>query len=384
MVSFSFLQDLAYFKTDAALAAFLGSEGRTSSLAGGLCIRRCNIYMVGCAVALAVVICAVLYRAIYALDVLLTSAFLVIVHFPNLYFILLKIYLRFLNAKTNADMSSESLRILRSFSVRRTDKYILTGTTRFNYAFGRYLMAIYVLSDLHLSTDSKTNKSMEVFGNRWQDYIYKIEKNWNGVVTDRDTVIVPGDISWAMKLEDAYSDLKFLNSLNGKKLLGKGNHDFWWATASKMKKFFTDSGFDSLELLYNNAHIVEDRIVCGTRGWFPEESRQITVGDVDFNKIVNREVGRLRLSLNAAKQRQAARLTDNGELLPISVFLHFPPIWSGIEMTELIDVLTEYGITDVYFGHIHSSYAIPASFVYKNIKFTLTSSDFLSFYPLKI
>ncbi|MBE6583581.1 MAG: serine/threonine protein phosphatase [Ruminococcaceae bacterium] len=245
-------------------------------------------------------------------------------------------------------------------------------------------MAIFVLSDLHLSTDDKTNKSMEVFGNRWQDYISKIEKNWNAVVSSGDTVIVPGDISWAMKLEDSYADLKFLDSLNGKKLLGKGNHDFWWATVSKMKKFFEQSGFQTLDILYNNAHVLEDRIVCGTRGWFPDESKQITVGEVDFDKIVNREVGRLTLSLNDANSKQRQHVQEHGEQLPIQVFLHFPPVWAGMEMTALIDVLKEYNIEQVFFGHIHSSYAYPASFVHKGIKFTLTSSDFLSFYPLKI
>lgn len=245
-------------------------------------------------------------------------------------------------------------------------------------------MAIFVLSDLHLSTSDKTNKSMEVFGNRWQDYISKIEKNWNAVVSPDDTVIVPGDISWAMKLEDSYADLSFLDRLNGKKLLGKGNHDFWWSTATKMKKYFAECGFHTLDILYNNAHVVEDRIVCGTRGWFPEEERQITVGEVDFEKIVNREVGRLRLSLNAAVDLQKEQLEATGDKLPIIVFLHFPPVWMGTELCRMVDVLEEYGIREVYFGHIHSSYSHPASFLHKNIKFTLTSSDFLSFYPLKI
>ena len=102
-------------------------------------------------------------------------------------------------------------------------------------------MSIFVLSDLHLSTDSKTNKSMEVFGARWQDYIAKIEKNWNAVVGENDTVIIPGDISWATRLEDSESDLRFLNSLNGKKLIGKGNHDFWWSTLSKLNVFFEEN-----------------------------------------------------------------------------------------------------------------------------------------------
>jgi predicted phosphohydrolase len=245
-------------------------------------------------------------------------------------------------------------------------------------------MAIFVLSDLHLSTDEKTNKSMEIFGNRWQDYISKIEKNWNVVVAPSDTVIVPGDISWAMRLEDATADLRFIDRLNGKKLLGKGNHDFWWSTATKMKKYFAECGFTSLDILYNNAFVVEDRIVCGTRGWFPEEDRQITVGEVDFEKILNREVGRLKLSLDSAVALQKEHFDATGKELPITVFLHFPPVWLGMEMPPMIEVLELYGIREVYFGHIHSSYSQPGSFVHKNIKFTLTSSDFLSFYPLKI
>ena len=245
-------------------------------------------------------------------------------------------------------------------------------------------MAIFVLSDLHLSTDLSMNKSMDVFGDRWRDYMVKIQKNWNAVVGDGDTVIVPGDISWATRLEDAYADLDFLNKLNGKKLLGKGNHDFWWSTASKMYKFFEEHGFDSLTILYNNAFVVEDRIVCGTRGWFPDESKQVTVGDVDYQKIVNREVGRLKLSLDAAKKLQENEREQSGRELPIEVFLHFPPVWSDLVMTELVDILSAYGIERVYFGHIHAAYSMPRSFTYQNITFTLTSSDFLSFYPLKI
>ena len=126
-------------------------------------------------------------------------------------------------------------------------------------------MSIFVLADLHLSTDSKTNKSMEVFGARWQDYMTKIEKNWNAVVGENDTVIVPGDISWATRLEDAESDLRFLNSLNGKKLIGKGNHDFWWSTASKLNVFFEQNNFNTIKLLHNNAHIVENFVICGSR-----------------------------------------------------------------------------------------------------------------------
>ena len=130
--------------------------------------------------------------------------------------------------------------------------------------------------------------------------------------------------------------------------------------------------------------MVEDRIVCGTRGWFPDESKQVTVGEVDYQKIVNREVGRLKLSLEAAKKLRESEMELGGRLLPITVFLHFPPIWADFKMQELLDLLSDYGISDVYFGHIHSAYSAPKSFVHQNIRFTLTSSDFLNFYPLKI
>ncbi len=243
-------------------------------------------------------------------------------------------------------------------------------------------MSIFVLSDLHLSTDSKTNKSMEVFGARWQDYIAKIEKNWNAVVGENDTVIIPGDISWATRLEDSESDLRFLNSLNGKKLIGKGNHDFWWSTATKMKAFFEQKGFSTISILYNNAYIIEDRIICGTRGWFPDESRQITVGEVDHAKIVNREVTRLKLSLDSAKKLQKECETETGELLPITVFLHFPPVWGDFIMREFIDIFHEYGINECYFGHIHSAYSQPGRLEFEGINFTLVSSDFLNFHPI--
>lgn len=245
-------------------------------------------------------------------------------------------------------------------------------------------MAIFVLSDLHLSTDREKNKSMEVFGDRWQDYMSKIKKNWNAVVGENDTVVIPGDISWATRLEESKSDLSFLDSLNGTKLLGKGNHDFWWATASKMYAFFGENGFETLKILYNNAYVVEDRIICGTRGWFPDESKQVTVGDVDYEKIVNREVGRLKLSLDCAAALQKEELEKKGTELPIEVFLHFPPIWSDFSMTEMIDLVKQYSVKRVYFGHIHAAYSVPRSFEYENITFILTSSDFLNFYPLKI
>ena len=245
-------------------------------------------------------------------------------------------------------------------------------------------MSIYVISDLHLSTNETTNKSMEKFGTKWRDYHKKLEKNFKAIVNDDDFIIIPGDISWAMTLDEAKSDFLFLNSLPGTKIIGKGNHDFWWSTAKKMNAFFEEKGFSTISILYNNAYIIEDRIICGTRGWFPDESRQITVGEVDHAKIVNREMVRLRLSLDAAKKLQESHESERGERLPITVFLHFPPVWGDFIMQEFIDAFREYGIKECYFGHIHSAYNQIGKFEHEGIKFTLTSSDFLNFHPIII
>lgn len=240
-------------------------------------------------------------------------------------------------------------------------------------------MSIYVMGDLHLSTNQKTNKSMEVFGKRWQNYMERIQKNWEAVVTPADTVVIPGDLSWAMNLEEALDDLLFLEALPGQKLIGKGNHDFWWATNRKMQIFFEEHNIRSLRILYNNAYRVEDSILCGTRGWFLEERQQVAVGTVDYAKIINREVIRLRLSLDEALRLRAAEEAATGKCLPIAVFLHFPPVWLDFICREFVDILHEYEIKECYFGHIHGMYNHPRSFDFEGISMTLTSSDFLNF-----
>ncbi len=240
-------------------------------------------------------------------------------------------------------------------------------------------MALYVLSDTHLALHDN-NKSMEVFGPRWQDYIRRIEKNWRAVVRPTDTVVIAGDVSWAMTLEETIKDFAFLQALPGRKLLGKGNHDFWWSTAAKMTHHFDVHGFDSLQILYNNAYSVDGFIVCGTRGWFLDPSLQRTVGQVDYGKIVNREIIRLRLSLDAARALQSAG-EQKEEILP---FLHFPPVWGDFRCEELIDVLREYGIRRCYFGHIHGATGIPDAFESGGIRWILTSADHLSFTPTPI
>jgi predicted phosphohydrolase len=243
-------------------------------------------------------------------------------------------------------------------------------------------MSLFVIADLHLSSDG--SKSMEVFGPRWRDYMKKIEKNWRAVVTSEDTVIIPGDVSWGLKPEDAVDDLLFLESLPGQKLIGKGNHDFWWTTATKMNTFFADNNFSTIEILYNNAFVIDDMIIAGTRGWFIDEKQQNTVGEVDYDKIINREVGRLRLSLEAARRIQADEWTANGCEREIVPFLHFPPVFGDFRCREFMDVLAEYGVRRCYYGHIHSELPEGAPAVVDSIHYILCAADHLRFTPLPV
>lgn len=237
-------------------------------------------------------------------------------------------------------------------------------------------MALFTIADLHLSTLDTTNKSMEVFGHRWKDYIKRLQNNWTRLVGLNDTVIIPGDISWALTLDEAKSDLIFLDSLPGKKILGKGNHDFWWSTMKKHSEFFTQNNINTISFLFNNAHEAENFIIAGTRGWYHDEECANIPNNTDFDKLTNRETQRLKISLDAAMALKAD--APDKEII---VFMHFPPYWNGRESESIISLLTEYGIKRVYFGHIHGSYAIDKDFLYKGIKMSLISADFLEFTP---
>ena len=239
-------------------------------------------------------------------------------------------------------------------------------------------MSLYVISDLHLSTNENTGKSMEVFGPRWQNYIERIERNWRAVITDDDAVVIPGDISWAMSMEEALPDLKFIDSLPGRKIIGKGNHDFWWSTVSKMRRFFEENSITTIDILYNNALDTEDFIICGSRGWFNDESRQNTVGNTepDYEKIVNREAMRLKMSLE-----EGLKIKGDKEML---VFLHFPPVYADFICREIIDVLHQYGIKNCFYGHVHGNYFMPRTLEFEGIDFIMAASDFLSFAPMPI
>ena len=238
-------------------------------------------------------------------------------------------------------------------------------------------MSLFVMADLHLDIRSN-QKSMEVFGNRWQNYTERIATQWKNVVTDQDTVIIPGDISWALTTQESIEDLKWIDALPGRKLIMKGNHDFWWSTVSKMEKMFCENCINTIGILNNTALEIENFIVAGSRGWFVDKSMQTTELHVDYDKIVNREVIRLQMSLTEAKRLQDA---SGKEIL---VFFHFPPIWGDYECEPLLALLKQYDIKRCFFGHIHGVYTQPGCFEWEGIRFQMISADYLKFLPYHI
>lgn len=236
-------------------------------------------------------------------------------------------------------------------------------------------MSLFAIADLHLSTLDKTDKSMEVFGERWRSYMSRLENNWRHLIDENDTVVIPGDISWALSLDEAVSDLKFIDSLPGRKILGKGNHDFWWTSMKKHGELFSREGISTISFLYNSAIEVEDIIVAGTRGWYHDDDCRNMPESADFDKLTRREALRLEASL-----REAVRLRGES-CREIVVFMHFPPFWNGKESESLMDILIKYGIRRVYFGHIHGNYTVPGVITHKGIELSLISADYLGFVP---
>ena len=224
-------------------------------------------------------------------------------------------------------------------------------------------MSIYAISDLHLSLS--VEKPMDIFKG-WENSTERIKANWQRIVKEEDTVILPGDFSWGLKLEETLEDFKFIDALPGKKILLKGNHDLWWSTVSKINKFFTENKIETVEVLYNNAVLVEGKAVCGTRGWLYDESAD--------TKIRKRELGRLKLSLDAAKNL-------SNDLL---VFLHYPPVYGEYVCEDILELLESYGVKTVYHGHIHGSGFNSAVSSYKGFKFKLLSADCVDFSPVLI
>lgn len=221
-------------------------------------------------------------------------------------------------------------------------------------------MSIFGISDLHLSLG--TDKPMDIFG--WDNHVERLRANWTRLVKESDTVVLPGDLSWALKIEEALPDFKFLQSLPGKKILLKGNHDLWWMTMKKNLKFFEDNNITGIEFVYNNCIIAENYAICGTRGWLLE-------GKEADKKIIAREVGRLTRSLASAKESGREPL----------VFFHYPPVYGDEKCEELLAVLKEYSIKNIYHGHIHGKGFNRAVSEYNGIKMKLLSCDCINFTP---
>lgn len=227
-------------------------------------------------------------------------------------------------------------------------------------------MSLFTIADLHLSFG--TDKPMDIFTG-WQDYVSKIEENWRSLVCDEDTVVIPGDISWSMDFAGLKKDFEFLQNLPGKKLLLKGNHDYWWSTMSKMNRMIEENGFDTLSIIHNNAVAAQGYAICGTRGWFYDG------GPGEDKKVLLREVGRLTTSVQAAIKTG---------LEPI-VFLHFPPVYGSYVCEEILEVLTKNGIRRCYYGHLHGRAAQNAvEGEYRGVIFRLVSCDYLRFSPVRI
>lgn len=235
-------------------------------------------------------------------------------------------------------------------------------------------MSIYTIGDLHLSF--KENKPMSIFGENWSEHEEKIKKDWKEKVKENDLVVLPGDFSWAMYLKDTDEDFKYLNELPGKKLLIKGNHDYWWTTIKSMRNFLEENNFKNIDFIHNNSYEFEDKIIVGTRGWSKNE------GTPDDDKIIKREVLRLELSIKDGIEKY-------GEDKEIIVFMHYPPIIKSNlidnELSDFIKVMKKYNIKNCYYGHLHSNSIREAvEGEHYGIEFKLVSADGLDFKLYKI
>lgn len=228
-------------------------------------------------------------------------------------------------------------------------------------------MALYAIGDLHLSFG--TNKPMDVFGGVWNGYVDKLREGL-AVIGPEDTTILLGDLSWALDLEGATEDFAFINAIPGRKIILKGNHDYWWTTAAKFYKFCQEKGFENLWILNNNAYEYEGIPICGTRGWFFEEDAQAGSHN---DKIFKREIMRLEASLKAGGE---------GEKY---CFLHYPPRYRGYECPEILALLKQYNVTLCCYGHLHGdSHKLAIEGVHDGVEFRLCAADFLKFRPFRL
>ena len=227
-------------------------------------------------------------------------------------------------------------------------------------------MALYAIGDLHLCLGSP--KPMDIFGGAWVGYMQKLLDGIS-VIQPEDTTILLGDLSWALDMESAKDDFAWINQIPGRKIILKGNHDYWWSTATKFYKFCKDNQFSDQYILNNNHYEYDGWAICGTRGWFFEEERS---GSHD-EKVFNRELIRLEASLQSAGD------------LPKMVFLHYPPRYKGYECPEILDLLKRYGVRKCYYGHLHgASHGLAIEGLWDGIEFKLGAADRLNFQPHRI
>ena len=226
---------------------------------------------------------------------------------------------------------------------------------------------LYTIGDLHLSFES--SKPMDIFGPEWEDHAEKLRKNFL-CLTDYDVCVICGDLTWGMDMRSCLEDFRFIDRLHGKKIILKGNHDFWWSTASKAKKFFSENGISTIEILNNNCFFYDGIAICGTRGWMcPAEN-----ASEHDRKIMSREIQRLETSLKAAGNAERK-----------ICFLHYPPIFGRYRSEEMIRLMHLYNVKECYYGHIHGAGRLHAiEGIVDGIDYHLISADHVDFCPIKI
>ena len=224
-------------------------------------------------------------------------------------------------------------------------------------------MALYAIGDLHLCLGAA--KPMDVFGGAWVGYMDKLKEGLS-VIRPEDTTVLLGDLSWVLDLAGAQADFSFIDAIPGRKIILKGNHDYWWSTASKFYKFCDENGFSNQWILNNNHYEYDGYAICGTRGWFFEEERS---GEHD-EKVFKRELMRLEASLKSAGD------------LPKLVFLHYPPRYKGYECTEILQLLQQYDVRRCFYGHLHgASHGLAQEGLWDGVDFKLVAADKLNFVP---
>ena len=200
-------------------------------------------------------------------------------------------------------------------------------------------MSIYAIGDLHLSFD--TSKPMDIFGDNWKDHENKIKQNWIEKVKQDDLVLLPGDFSWAMNLKDTYKDFCYLNELPGRKIMLKGNHDYWWNSLKKLNEFVEENNFKDIYFLHNNSYEFKGKIIACTRGW------NLGLLNEEDKAIINRELIRLELSIQDGIKKY-------GEDKEIIVCMHYPPTNKELlENSDFIKLMQKYGVKKCIYGHLH-------------------------------